>query len=195
MTFLPVKAYEGMYEVSSLGQVRSVDRTLIGKDGVTYHRKGKVLRPSVMTNIGYLGVSLWCNNQGTTHYVHRLVAIAHIPNPLDLPEVNHIDGVRTNAHHSNLEWVTGQGNKLHAIQSGLRVYTNRLTKDEFITCLFDVINGESYASLSERVPYKVPFLSTKIRQYAVELGVVGELDESIYLQRVERAKTNGAKNK
>lgn len=195
MPFLAVRDYEGLYEVNSLGQVRSVDRDIIGKDGITYPRKGRVLRPNVMTDTGYLGVSLWCNNQGTTHYVHRLVAIAHIPNPLGLPEVNHIDGIRTNPHHSNLEWVTSQENKLHAIRTGLRVYTNRLTKEEFIDCLFEVINGESYASLSGRVPYKVPFLSTKLRQYAVELGVVGELDESLYLQQVERARTNGAKNK
>lgn len=194
MGFLPIEGYEGIYEVNELGQVRSLDRTVLSRGGVGYSRKGMMLRPSVMKDIGYLGVSLWRNNVGTTHYVHRLVAQAHIPNPLGLPEVNHKDGVRINPHKDNLEWCTRLQNIEHAISTGLRVYTNRLTKEEFIECLFAVIEGESYASLSERVPYKVPFLSTKIRQLAGELNLTGELNESLYFQRIARARINGAKN-
>lgn len=77
---------------------------------------------------------------------------------------------------------------------GLKIYTNRLTKEEFINCLYDVINGESYTSLSSRVPYKVPFLSVKLRKIAKELGLENELNESLYMQRVIRARINGAKN-
>ena len=76
-------------------------------------------------------------------------------------------------------------------QSGLQVYTNRLTKNEFLDCLYDVINGESYQSLSERVPYKVPFLSTKLRALAKEIGLETELNESLYIQCVTRARING----
>lgn len=54
--------------------------------------------------------------------------------------------------------------------------------------------GESYLSLTQRVPYKVPFLSTKLRTIAQEMGLEQELNESLYIQRVERARTNGAKN-
>ena len=194
MSFLPVKGYEGLYEVNDLGQVRSVDRTVLGKDGVSYRKRGRILRPSVIKDTGYLGVSLWRGNQGETHYVHRLVAEAHVPNPDDKPEVNHKDGVRTNPHSSNLEWCTRLENVEHAIQTGLRVYTHRLTKEEFVDCLFAVIEGESYASLCKRVPYKVPFLSTKLRKLAQELDLEGELNESLYLQRVERARANGTKN-
>ncbi len=195
MSYLPVKSYEGLYEVSDSGTVRSLDRKIIGKDGVTYPFKGKVLRASSNKEVEYLQVSLWKNGVGTSHYVHRLVATAHIPNPLDLPEVNHLDGNRQNPAKSNLEWCTSQENSIHAVNTGLTVYTLRLSKDEFIECLFSVINGESYFSLSQRVPYKVPFISVKLRKLAKELGLEGELDESLMIQRNERARINGAKNK
>lgn len=194
MNFSSVLNYEGLYEVSDCGVVRSVDRIIVGRDGVTYPRKGRVLRQSPHKDTEYPQVSLWAGNVGTSFYVHRLVALAHIPNPEDKPEVNHKDGVRSNNAHTNLEWVTSLENKLHAIGEGLRVYTTRLTKEEFVDCLYAVIEGESYSSLTTRVPYKVPFLSTKVRKLAQELGLEGELDESLYLQRVTRARINGAKN-
>ena len=194
MSYLPVQGYDGLYEVSSAGEVRSLDRTVTGRDGVLYPFKGRTLRPSIHKNLGYPVVSLWKDNVGTTFYVHRLVAQAFIPNPQNLPEVNHKDGIRTNANVANLEWVTSSENSYHASQTGLRVYTNNLTKAEFVECLFSVIEGESYVSLSERVPYQVPFLSVKLRKIAQELGVEPDLDESLHHQRVARARINGAKN-
>ena len=194
MSYLPIKGYEGLYEVSEAGIIRSLDRLIIGKDGVAYPFKGKALRASPNKEVGYLQVSLWKNGEGTSHYVHRLVAIAHIPNPLDLPEVNHLDGNRQNPTKTNLEWCTSQENSIHAVISGLKTYTHRLSKEEFIECLFSVINGESYYSVSQRVPYKVPFISVKLRKLAKELGIEGELDESLMAQRIVRARTNGAKN-
>lgn len=195
MNWLPVVGYEGLYEVSCFGEVRSVDQIVVGNDGTHYPKKGRVLVPHPMKNIKYLTVGLWKNNKGANCYVHRLVAQAHIPNPQNKPEVNHIDGVRTNNIVHNLEWVTSAENSQQAIQTGLKTYTNRLTREEFIECLFSVIDGESYQSLTDRVPYKVPYLSTKLRSIARELNIEGELDESLRLQRVERARINGSKNK
>ena len=195
MNFLPIPGYEGLYEVSNAGIIRSVDRVLTGKDGVKYQFKGRVLQASSHKDTGYLQVSLWKNNQGTSYYVHRLVAQSHIPNPGMLPEVNHKDGRRANNIVTNLEWVTRPENAQHAVDTALRVYTNRLSKDEFVECLYSVIAGESYLALTQRVPYKVPFLSTKLRKIAVELGIEHELDESLMIQRITRARINGAKNK
>ena len=195
MPSLPIADYEGYYEVSECGQIRSLDRVIVGRDGVNYLKKGRLLKPNPHKDMGYLIVSLWKNNVGESLYVHRLVAKAYLPNPLNLPEVNHKDGVRVNNHKDNLEWCTSSENSVHAVATGLRVYTNRLTKEEFVECLFSIIEGESYKLLSERVPYKVPFLSTKLRSIAQELGVEEELNESLYLQKVERARVNGAKNK
>lgn len=194
MIFLPIKNYEGLYEVSNTGLIKSVKRTIIGKDGNKYSFKERILKVQPNKFVEYPQVSLWKNNIGVTFYVHRLVAEAFIPNPKHLPEVNHKDGNRANNTVENLEWVDSRGNSIHAIQMGLKIYTNRLTKEEFINCLYDVINGESYASLSSRVPYKVPFLSVKLRKIAKELGLENELNESLYMQRVIRARINGAKN-
>ena len=193
MNFLPIKGYEGLYEVSDTGFVRSLDRELLGRDGYIYPYKGRILRTNLNKQVIYPQVSLWKNNKGSYFYIHRLVAQAFIPNPNNLPEVNHIDGNRTNNHVSNLEWVTSSENSFHAVQTGLRTYTHRLTKEEFVDCLWDVIQGESYASLSQRVPYKVPFLSVKLRKIAKELNLEHELDESLMIQRIERARINGAK--
>lgn len=192
--WLPVENYEGLYEVSELGQVRSLDRTLIGSDGVHYPFKGRMLSCKPHINLQYPLVSLWKNNKGTTHYVHRLVCNAfYLKDPLRT-EVNHKDGNRLNNHYLNLEWCTSQENKIHAVNTGLRKYTNKLSKEEFVSCLYEVINGISYAQLTNFVPYKVPYLSVKLRKIAEELGLVGELDESLMIQRINRARINGAKN-
>lgn len=68
---------------------------------------------------GYLHVELWNNGERSKKPVHRLVAIAFIDNPHDLPQVNHIDGNKRNNHVSNLEWCTGEYNVNHAITNGL----------------------------------------------------------------------------
>jgi len=194
MKRIAVEGYEGQYEVQEDGKVFSVGRVVKGNDGTMYPFKARELKPHPNKNIGYLQLSLWKNNKGTSHYVHRLVARAFVPNPDNLPEVNHKDGNRQNNHYTNLEWVDSSGNSHHAVQSGLRVYTNRLTRNQFIECLQSVIAGESYQELSKRVPYKVPFLSTKLRKLAREEDLEDLLNQSLHCQKVERARKNGVKN-
>lgn len=171
--FKPIVGYEGHYQVSDSGEAWS-------------DKSDQLLKPSPNKQVYYLQVSLWGENTGISFYVHRLVAAHFIPNPLGLPGVNHLDGDRHNNHISNLEWVTSSGNSYHAVATGLRVYKNRLSREEFIECLQSVIDGESYASLSDRVPYKVPFLSTKLRSIAKELQLEYELDASLREQRTNR---------
>lgn len=195
MKWLPVKDFEGLYEVSECGQVRSVDRKVLGRDGKTYPYKGKVISQNPNKNTSYYTCCLCKDNEQYTFLSHRLVCEAFHDNPDNKPEVNHKDGNRQNNLASNLEWVTRVENLRHAIDTGLRVYTNRLTYSEFVDCLMCVINGESYADLSQRVPYKIPFLSTKLRQIAKDLGIESDLDESLKLQKQQRARINGKKNR
>ena len=116
-----IKGTNGYYQVSSWGRVKSVDRCIIGSDGRQIMRKGKLLSPYI-TKKGYLKVALCLNNNGenTKFRIHRLVAEAFIPNPQNLPEVNHIDGNKINNSVTNLEWCTGEYNREHAqmLQSG-----------------------------------------------------------------------------
>lgn len=101
----PVPGYEGLYEVSSHGKVKSLN----------YRGKGKqeVLKPA-KDKKGYLRVTLTMDGVHTTFQVHRLVALAFIPNPGNLPQVNHMDKDPGNNRVDNLEWCTGTYNIAHA---------------------------------------------------------------------------------
>ncbi len=104
-----VQGFEGVYEVSSIGRVRSLDR--VDSDG--NKRVGRFMTPTAIRK-GYLKVSLNQANVRREIYVHRMVAAAFLDNPMNLPQVNHKDGDPANNEVSNLEWVTNQQNAIHA---------------------------------------------------------------------------------
>ena len=109
-----INGYEGYYQISNKGNVRSVDRF----DGV-HDRTGTVIKPNLKSN-GYLQVGLRKHSQRKYIGVHRLVAIHFIDNPENKPQVNHIDGNKQNNTVENLEWVTAKENQQHATRIGLR---------------------------------------------------------------------------
>jgi hypothetical protein len=109
-----ISGYEGYYQISNLGNVRSIDRF----DGV-HDRQGTIIKPNLKPN-GYLQVGLRKHNTRKWFGVHRLVAIHFIENPDNKPQVNHIDGNKLNNTVENLEWVTGKENQRHAARLGLR---------------------------------------------------------------------------
>lgn len=106
----PVKGFEGIYEVSNLGRVRGIDRKIVLKTGRVMPWKGRE-RKKVLDHRGYLRVML-SNGEKREHsrLVHRMVAEAFIPNPGNLPEVNHKDENKTNNRVDNLEWCTHRAN-------------------------------------------------------------------------------------
>lgn len=98
-----IEGYEGLYQVSNLGNVRSV--SLRGKGiGKGCSRQGKLLKPAL--SAGYSFVTLFRDGKGTKCLIHRLVAKAFIPNPNNLPCVNHKSEIRTENFVENLEWCT-----------------------------------------------------------------------------------------
>ena len=107
-----IKGFEGIYQVSNEGRVRSLDHVTAGR-----HWKGKVLSAAVKA--GYPSVRLSNGAEKRSCRVHRLVAEAFLDNPETLPEVNHIDGNKNNNHVDNLEWCTSKKNKVHAWIIGL----------------------------------------------------------------------------
>lgn len=99
-----VQGYEGLYQVSNLGNVKSLDRK-------TTWNEENILTPWVQN--GYPFVRLCKDGKTKTFSIHRLVAIAFIPNPLKLPMVNHKDETRNNNHVENLEWCDAQYNNTY----------------------------------------------------------------------------------
>lgn len=113
-----IVGYEGYYKVSNTGFVRSIDRSVKGPRNTEYHLKGK-LKHQYINRDGYCTVHLKKEGKSQQIQVHRLVAIAFIPNINNLPQVNHIDGNKANNRVENLEWVTAKQNMQHAIKTGL----------------------------------------------------------------------------
>ena len=119
-----VKGYEGYYQVSNLGNVRSLDRIILCKNGSERFTVGKSLKPQ-MDYQGYLRVGLNFCGKFKTHRVHRLVALNFLDEKENKDQVNHVNGVKNDNRVTNLEWVTGSENIKHAIKTGL-------IKDTFI---------------------------------------------------------------
>lgn len=115
-----VPDFEGKYEVSNLGRIRSLDRIVTMKNGAKRFHEGKLLTPKKQKN-GYLFYQLFDGNGKFKHWMlHRLVATVFIDNPQGYKEVNHKDGDKTNNKYTNLEWCTRQYNCIHAIENGLK---------------------------------------------------------------------------
>ena len=112
-----VEGYEGLYQVSNEGRVKSLDRRVAARNDSTMFKKG-VLMTLQTTHKGYYGVVLQKEGVKRTHQVHRLVATAFIPNLEGKTQVNHIDCNKKNNHVSNLEWVTQNENMQHAVDNG-----------------------------------------------------------------------------
>ena len=134
-----IKGYEGLYQVSNLGRVKSLK---FGKE--------RILKTGV-DRYGYISVNLYKNNKRKLCKVHRLVAEAFIPNLENKPEVNHLDEDKTNNMVSNLEWCTRNENVNHGtrnkrISKKLKV----ISKGTKIKAI-DIANGEwnEYCSIRE----------------------------------------------
>lgn len=109
-----IKDYEGIYQISNFGNVKSIKR------------EEKILAKIVSgkNRSGYIKVSMYKNGDFEQKSVHRLVALHFIDNPDNKPQVNHIDGNKQNPHFSNLEWCTASENSRHAYDTKLSKPTN-----------------------------------------------------------------------
>lgn len=134
-TWKPVVGYEGYYEVSDLGNVRSIDRCVM-KASVSKRLRGKVIKP-YFNNKGYALVKLYRDARGKHELVHRLVAAAFVPNPGGHNIVNHKDENPTNNTAQNLEWCTSAYNNMYGHMAGLRRNKKQIAQ---------VLNGEVVAT-------------------------------------------------
>ena len=136
-----IAGWEGLYQVSSEGRVRSLDRRVTqegraGQKAFTRLYKGKVLVGS-STPAGYQTLNLFRGGvQERTQSIHRLVAEAFIPNPDNLPQIDHISRIKTDNRVSNLRWVSAQDNCL-----------NRTPRQG--------VSGEKFITITKETTYRV----------------------------------------
>lgn len=107
-TWKPIKNYEGYYEISNLGKVKSLDRLV--KQGTRYiYRRGCVKQQYISIK-GYPAVTLCKNRKSTMLYIHKILAETFIPNPDNKPYIDHINTDKTDYRLENLRWVTAEEN-------------------------------------------------------------------------------------
>ena len=144
MNWKTIKGYEGLYEVSDTGLVRSIDRYVDNGNGNKRFAKGIILKQSI-SNRGYY--EIWLNKGGKakSFLVHRLVLGAFVPNPENYPIANHLSGDKLDNRVENLQWTDYSGNALHAYQTGLN--SNCGCNHNLAVAVIDTKTGEIYCTV------------------------------------------------
>jgi len=146
----PIPNFEGLYEVSNLGRVKALKRKKNCNRGWGWIKEH--IMKQTTANSEYYRVPLTNKEHLKKYYlVHRLVAQAFIPNPNNLPQVNHKDGNKSNNCVNNLEWITREDNIKHAYKMGLNPSRKKII--EYIDSLECRI--ERLEKIIESMEYKV----------------------------------------
>lgn len=150
--WVDIEGYEGLYQVSDLGRVKSLEKShlLSGRHPTPYLRVRKE-RIMKVTGEPYSMVGLYKESVCSRFLVHRLVAKHFLPNPEDLPEVNHLDEDKKNNLLSNLEWTTRSGNALHSSYKNRGSLTSfsKLSEEQVLEIVSRLEEGESQTELGK----------------------------------------------
>jgi hypothetical protein len=153
-TWKTVPGYDGLYEVSDHGRIRSLDRVVKNGGESAYWRDGKMLSAPV-GKTGYRGVQLCREGKRKNVRVHRAVLEAFVGPCPDGMEACHGDGDRLNNHLSNLRWDTRKANHAdkskHGSQSGERNHRSRLTRDGALDIMKRIRHGQTHRSIASDI--------------------------------------------
>lgn len=142
--WISITELQGNYEISNTGRIRSVFKVINKSDNIVYTRKPKIIKYQLRE--GYQRVRLCIDNVRVSKTVHRLVAKYFIDNPNCLPQVNHINGIKSDNRLENLEWCSASQNIKHAIKNGLRKTAIGKNKPKIV---LDINTGIYYKSLRQ----------------------------------------------
>lgn len=109
-----IRGFEGIYEISNRGRVRSLQRSIINRNGIVITAKEKIKKTSINKN-GYACVTLCKDGKSKQYTLHRILAEAFIPNPDNKTEIDHINTIRSDFRLENLHWVTHSENMRNPI--------------------------------------------------------------------------------
>ena len=176
-----IKGYEGLYEVSNLGRVRSLDRYIdaISRYGTPMHRfcRGCILKESKHKK-GYRFVRLCNSGDCKNQSIHRLVAQAFIPNPDNIPQVNHKDENKDNNRADNLEWCdalynTNYGTGKYRKTEGYKIAVEQLTLDGQHVAYYDSLLAVIKANKSYSRGNLCRTLNTDYTSYGYRWRTIG----------------------
>lgn len=154
-----INGYEGLYEVSNYGNFKSSAR--ITSDGRKL--KERIISGGFYPN-GYQYLNLRKDGINKTFLAHRLVAIAFVPNPDNLPVVNHENGVKFANYSSNLKWSTQSDNLKHAVEIGLMESQCKIRRSVSISKGLTIINFKTMKECCEFFNHTKCWLGNKIKQ-------------------------------
>lgn len=157
---VPIDGLKDHYDVSTLGRVR---RSAGGKGA----RAGRIINPGITAG-GYCLVDLCTGGVEKCFYLHRLVAVTFIANPLGKPEVNHLSAEKTDNSVMNLDWATKRENAAHAAGMGLilhgeQVHTAKLTSERVAQIHTEIAGVKGHKR------------ADKVRELAARFGVTVQL--------------------
>ena len=118
-----IKGYEGLYQISNMGRVKSLSKQWVARNGIKHHKE-KILKIAIGKR-GYYTVNLCKNKIRKSKYVHQLIAEAFIPNPNNWLYINHKDLNKTNNKIENLEWCTHKENMQHAWKNSKQLHNRK----------------------------------------------------------------------
>jgi len=157
--------YTGIYEISNMGRVRSLDSFVKSKSNSYRFNKGRMLK-CLKYKVGYYYVDLSKNGKSKKVKIHRLVALHFINNSENKSQINHKDGNKSNNIYSNLEWCTQRENTIHAYRTklahghkGIKNHMTKLTNEEVIdiyenrNILSNIELSKKYNVSSSRISY------------------------------------------
>lgn len=123
--WVDIIGFEGLYKASESGNIMSVKRKVLAKDGRFISIPEKELKKSIDSS-GYLNVALSKDGKPKSIRVHRIIGELFIPNPNNYPQINHKNGIKSDNHFINLEWCTSSQNIQHSYDNLGRVSPNYL---------------------------------------------------------------------